>query len=86
MHFRKTNNFHSYHWLQNKESRFVSWYPLSLQQDLEQFEMVFSEGKVGSGGDGGLMKPATTRGSEFGLLSEPSVVLHAMNSSEWVPL
>ena len=44
--------------------------------------MVFSEGKVDGGGDGGLMKPATTRGSEFGLLSEPSVVLHAMNSSE----
>ena len=42
--------------------------------------MVFSEGKMGSGG-GGLMKPATG-GSEFGLLSEPSVVLHAMNSSE----
>lgn len=42
--------------------------------------MVFSEGS-GHGG-GGLMKPAPTGGSEFGLLTEPSVVLHAMNSSE----
>ena len=47
--------------------------------------MVFSEGKVGSGGEGGggLMKPATG-GSDFGLLTEPSVLLHAMNSSEYV--
>lgn len=47
--------------------------------------MVFSEGKVGSSsggeGGGGLMKPATG-GSDFGLLTEPSVLLHAMNSSE----
>ena len=54
---------------------------LSTQQDLDRLEMVFSEEKVGSGG-GGLMKLAATGGSEFGLLTEPSVVLHAMNSSE----
>ena len=39
--------------------------------------MVFNEQTVG----GGLMK-AAAQGSEFGLLTEPSVVLHAMNSSE----
>ena len=37
--------------------------------------MVFNEQNMGGGG---LMKTA----SEFGLLTGPSVVLHAMNSSE----
>ena len=37
--------------------------------------MVFNKENVG----GGLMKAVT---SEFGLLTEPSVVLHAMNGSE----
>lgn len=40
--------------------------------------MVFEEGEKKGGG---MMKPAT-KDSEFGLLPEPSVVLHAMNSSE----
>ena len=44
-------------------------------QDLERLEMVFDEG------GGGLMKPVS-EGTNFGVLPEPSVVLHAMNSSE----
>ena len=31
--------------------------------------------------DGGVLKPAE-KGMEFGVLPEPSVILHAMNSSE----
>ena len=51
---------------------------LLTNQDLERLEMVFNEGeKIG----GGMMKPAA-KGTKFGVLPEPGVVLHAMNSSE----
>ena len=53
---------------------FISFHACN-SQDLERLEMVFDEG------GGGLMKPVS-EGTNFGVLPEPSVVLHAMNSSE----
>ena len=56
----------------------VSVVSLPLTQELEQLEMVFDEDK---GKGGGMLRPAE-KGVEFGVLPEPSVMLHAMNSSE----